>query len=66
MSTHLQLVKAVKDDDGHWYVIPDMLADEFWNDVENEELVESGEFSEKYGKYETGGDLNLVQLYAEI
>lgn len=59
-------VKAVEDNDGHWYVIPDLLDDQFYRDLENEEMVESGEFDERYSQYMTGGDLNLIQLYAEI
>jgi hypothetical protein len=62
----LQLVKAVEDDSGHWYVIPNRLLDEFYKDGENEEFVDSGDFDNKYGKYRTGGDLNLIQLYAAI
>jgi hypothetical protein len=59
-------VKAVRDDSGHWYVIPDELYQNFLKDLDNEDMVDSGEFDEKYGKYMTGGDLNLVQLYANI
>ena len=64
--TEMQKVKAVQDDSGHWYVIPDELYDEFIKDLENEQMADSGEFDEIYGMYRTGGDLNLVQLYAEI
>ena len=59
-------VKAVRDDSGHWYVIPDELYQNFLKDLDNEDMADSGEFGEKYGKYMTGGDLNLVQLYANI
>ncbi len=66
MSTKLQPVFATKDDDGHWYVIPKdqmllfcKLLDEGLND-------EWEEFNERFGQYRTGGDLNLIQLYAEI
>jgi hypothetical protein len=63
----MQKVKAVRDDSGHWYVMPNELCIiEFFKDLDNEDMVDSGEFDEKYGKYMTGGDLNLVQLYAEI
>lgn len=62
----LQKVKAVQDDSGHWYVIPFELSDQFGIDVEDTEMTDSGEFDEKYGEYMTGGDLNLVQLFAEI
>jgi len=66
MSTTLQKVKAVKDDSGHWYVIPNDLVQDFFKDEQNEDFVDSGGFDEKYGDYMTGGDLNLVQLFAEI
>jgi hypothetical protein len=63
----MQKVKAIRDDSGHWYVMPNELCIiEFFKDLDNEDMVDSGEFDEKYGKYMTGGDLNLVQLYAEI
>lgn len=64
--TSLQKVKCVMDDDGHWYVIPIDLSDSFLKDGQDEEMVDSGEFDNKYGKYRTGGDLNSVQLFAEI
>ena len=59
-------VKILQDDSGHWYIIPNELYDEFCLDEQNEEMIYDGEFDEKWGKYRTGGDLNLVQLYAEI
>ena len=61
-----QKVKAVKDNSGHWYVIPSELEDDFNKDCYNDEMQDNGEFDEKYGEYRTGGDLNLVQLYTEI
>jgi hypothetical protein len=64
--TTLQKVKAITDESGHWYVIPNDLEDEFFKDEQDEDMVDSGEFDEKYGKYMTGGALNLVQLYAEL
>lgn len=62
----MEKVKAVQDDSCHWYVIPNSLADEFDKDNQNEDMADSGEFDSKYGKYRTGGDINLVQLYAEM
>lgn len=64
--TTMQPVKVVSDDDGHWYVIPNMMLPFFLADLQNDKLVESGEFSARYGRYATGGDINLVQLHAEI
>lgn len=58
-------VHATKDDDGHWYVIPSEMIDEFHRLLEGGEKTED-EFIEKFSDYMTGGDLNLVQLYAEI
>lgn len=66
MSTQFQKVKATRDENGHWYIIPELLYKHFCVDLENEEMVDSGDFDNKYGKYRTGGDLNLVQLYAEV
>ena len=58
-------VKAMTDDSGHWYVLPNELADSFGFDLETEDLADSGYFDTRYGKYRTGGDLNNIQLYAE-
>jgi len=66
MGTTMQKVKAVRDDSGHWYVIPNDASDEFMRDGRNEAFCDSGGFDKKWGKYRTGGSLNLVQLYAEI
>ena len=51
--------------DGDWYVIPNELYEQFCEDAEDEEFVEDGDLSVKYGEYATGGDLNLVQLYVK-
>jgi hypothetical protein len=65
-ATNIDKVKAVRDYSGHWYIIPNELYQNFLKDLDNEDMVDSGKFSEKYGKYMTDGDLNLVQLYANI
>jgi len=62
----MQKVKAIQDESGHWYVIPNDLLNQFLNDELDESMIDSGEFDDKWGKYRTGGDLNLIQLYAEI
>jgi len=56
-------VHPAQDNDCHWYILPNELNNQFQEDLENEEMVDSGEFDDKYGEYMTGGDLNLVQLY---
>jgi hypothetical protein len=58
-------VYPVKDESGHWYVIPYELNNNFWNDLENEDIVDNGEFDRKWGKYRTGGDLNLIPFYTK-
>lgn len=58
-------VKALEED-GDWYLIPNELYEEFKNDTYNEEMVESGGFDDKWYKYKTSGDLNLIQLYVKI
>lgn len=65
---NLKPVKAVRDDDGHWYVIPNELFNEFNRllDTHEDDFESQREFMEKFDKYRTGGDLNLVQLYAEV
>lgn len=66
MATELKKVVAVKDNDGHWYVIPAEMKDQFSAELEKGEEDEYETFNEKFGDYSTGGDLNLIQLYAEI
>jgi hypothetical protein len=60
-------VVAVQDGDSHWYVIPKNLRIEFF-ELE-EKCNRSGnykEFIEKFDGYMTGGDINEVQLYANV
>jgi hypothetical protein len=65
----LQKVIAIQDESSHWYVIPTGMRDEFRRleelacDDDNDAL---DEFIDKFNKYRTGGDVNNVQLYAEI
>jgi hypothetical protein len=66
MSDNIEKVKAIKDDSGHWYVIPNDKLAEFRKDEEDEDFVDSGQFDAKWGRYMTGGDLNLIQLYADV
>lgn len=61
----MKKVKAIRDEDGHWYIIPNELVDSFNKELYNEDFVDSGGFGDKYGQYMTGGDLNNVQLYVE-
>jgi hypothetical protein len=61
----MEKVKAIKDESGHWYVLPIYLVDDFYKDEQDENFVDSGKFDNKYGKYMTGGDLNLIQLYVD-
>lgn len=61
----MKKVKVIKDDSGHWYIIPNEIAIDFYKDEEDEDFVDSGGFDNKYGQYRTGGSLNLVQLYIE-
>ena len=58
----MRKVVAVQDDDSHWYVIPKELEDKFHELLESDE----DEFIETFSEYMTGGDLNNIQLYAEI
>lgn len=61
MEKNLQKVKALQDESGHWYVIPIELVEEFYKFIEDENNYDS-----KWDKYMTGGDLNCIQLWAEI
>lgn len=66
MKSKLKKVLAIQDDCCDWFVIPIELRDEFYKDNYNESMTDCGEFDDKWGKYRTGGDLNLIQLWAEI
>lgn len=56
-------VIATQDESSHWYVIPYDRKEEFSKDSENESMIDSGDFDDKWGGYMTGGDLNLIPLY---
>lgn len=62
----MQPVRAVQDQDSHWYVIPKELFGLFYAMEENGKLDEWESFNEKFSEYRTDGDLNLIQLFAEI
>lgn len=77
--SNLIKVVAVQDDGSHWYIIPKDSQQEFHDlsnavynaynnvDVKQEKLNEvENAFNTKFSKYRTGGDLNNIQLYAEI
>lgn len=66
MSATLQKVKAIQDESGDWYVIPENALPFFRIDEADETMIDNGQFDAKFGKYRTGGDLNLVQLWAEL
>jgi hypothetical protein len=70
---NLQPVEALQDDSCHWYVIPSSMIGKWMelNDLmasDNQTVFEEAEseFIALFSKYMTGGDLNNVQLYAEI
>jgi hypothetical protein len=72
---NLRAVSVVRDDNAHWYVIPKELHEEFRSLLEkstdtslkDDEMYDAqNKFIEKFSQYMTGGDLNNVQLYAEI
>lgn len=65
-------VKALKDDDGHWYIIPEDFYGTWLQIISDLEKVEEhsdeyyslqDEFNSHFEKYRTEGDLNLKQLY---
>jgi hypothetical protein len=59
-------VYAVKDDEGHWYVIPFEMKEEWHSDFDGLSDENWEEWEDKYVKYKTGGDLNNIQLYAKL
>ena len=63
----LQKVVAVRDNDGHWFVIPDFKREMFNNLLSLAEKKDDyDEFLDAFSTYATGGDLNNTQLYADI
>jgi len=62
-------VKAVQDDDSHWYIIPNEEVDDFFGVLENiqqDYLDAEDYFEERFSKYRTGGGPNNIQLYADL
>lgn len=65
--SQLQPVEVHQDNDSHWYVIPKNLASQFHSLLRDCEESDDWEpFEDTFGAYRTGGDINLVQLYAEL
>lgn len=62
----MKRVYAVQDDECHWYVIPYEMKDEFHSDLDGLSDDNIYEWEDKYEQYRTCGDLNLVELYANI
>jgi hypothetical protein len=62
----IQKVRAVRDDSSHWYVIPEEQAEAFYHDIDTSRSLKFLDFDERWGKYRTGGDVNNVQLYADL
>ena|ERR1041384_2106710 len=63
----LQRVTAVQDDDGHWYVIPAGDVNEFHGMLDEAARNDDyDEFNMKFSKYLTGGDLNIIELWAKL
>lgn len=64
MTNDMTAVKALKDNDGHWYLVPNEKASQFHSMLRDAEESEDYEgFEDTYGEFMTGGDLNLVQLF---
>ena len=53
-------VVVTEDNDGHWYLIPRDLIEQFEKDLEESDEDDA---LEQWSEYMTGGDLNLIQLY---
>jgi len=62
----MKKVYVTQDESGHWYVIPFEMKDEFNSDLDGYNDDNYEEWEDKYSQYMTGGDLNNIQLYAEI
>jgi hypothetical protein len=62
----VKIVDHVRNGNRIWYVIPNELYKEFFNDQDEKYMVDTGRFEDKYRKYMTNGCMNEIQLYAEI
>ena len=62
----LEQVYPIRDNDGHWFVIPFKSVNEFNGDLEDCELCDSGEFDNKWGMYRLGGSLSLFDFYGDL
>ena len=60
---NLREVKVLQDIWGHWYLIPNELHEDFYDDCSYGSIRD---FQFKWENYSTGGGLNNIQLYAEI
>lgn len=64
-------VTALKDESGHWYLVPSELKKDFYILLDKASTEDSlqyeaeKEFIDKFSKYMTGGDINNIQLYIE-
>jgi len=56
-------VKAVEDYDGYWYIIPPEKYEQFNKDIE---FLDDDDLHAVWGFYKLAGDLNSIQLYAQI
>ena len=62
MPSEYEAVQVVRDNDAHWYIIPNWLMLDFMVWVDQD--TESDDFDpEQYDQYRTGGDINNIQLY---
>lgn len=59
----MKKVTVIQDESSHWYILPSELVDNFRNDHEDEDFIDSGGFDDKYSEYRTGGGPNETQLY---
>lgn len=62
----LQPVAVVQDHDSHWYVIPVYMQEQFRALLERGIEDEYEQFNDIFANYATGGNVNLIQLYAAI
>lgn len=61
-------VQALKDDSGHWYLVPNEYAKAFrvlHEKATDDNYEAQKEFEERFSKFMTGGDLNNTQLFID-
>lgn len=62
----IQRIAIVTDNDGHDYIIPYEMLEQFYEDLERGYFDEYEEFNRIYSKYMLGGDINRKEIFMDL